>query len=88
MNSEVREYLSEIGRRGGRRSRRVLDPDTARTMVNVREAKRAYKAFHTMCFWSFDPEFRVGVSDISWVAEQLRKNGNRQAWEVANRICL
>lgn len=88
MKSEVRRYLSEIGRRGGRKSKRVLDPAMARTMVRVREAKRAYRTFHTMCFWSYDPDLQVGMSDISWVAEQLRKNGNRETWEVAARLCL
>lgn len=35
-----RRYLAEIGRRGGMKSRRVLDPDTARRMVAIREARR------------------------------------------------
>jgi hypothetical protein len=39
--SILRNYLSEIGRRGGIRSRRVLDPQTARRMVEIREARRA-----------------------------------------------
>ena len=36
-------YLAEIGRRGGIKSRRVLEPETARQMVRVREARRAIK---------------------------------------------
>jgi hypothetical protein len=39
--SSLRQYLAEIGRRGGIRSRRVLDPETARRMVRIREARRA-----------------------------------------------
>jgi hypothetical protein len=39
--SPLRKYLAEIGRRGGIRSRRVLDPETARRMVAIREARRA-----------------------------------------------
>ena len=39
--SVLREYLAEIGRRGGIRSRRVLDPETARRMVAIRETRRA-----------------------------------------------
>jgi hypothetical protein len=34
--SSVRSYLAEIGRRGGTKSRRTLDPDAARDMVRVR----------------------------------------------------
>lgn len=37
----VREYLAEIGRRGGIKSRRTLEPETARRMVAIREARRA-----------------------------------------------
>ena len=39
--SKIQRYLAEIGGRGGRKSRRTLDPETARQMVRVREAKRA-----------------------------------------------
>lgn len=41
--SNVNRYLAEIGRRGGIRSRRTLDPDTARRMVRIREARRAIR---------------------------------------------
>ncbi|MGH7677692.1 MAG: hypothetical protein ACRENU_04440 [Gemmatimonadaceae bacterium] len=41
--SDVRRYLAKIGRRGGMRSRRVLDPQTARQMVDIRENRRAAK---------------------------------------------
>jgi len=53
----------------------------------VREARRAYRSFHAECFWSFDPEYRIGSSDIAWVAEQLRKHGGRDAWETAGKLC-
>ena len=36
----VNRYLAEIGRRGGIKSRRVLEPATARRMVQIREARR------------------------------------------------
>ena len=37
----VTKYLSDIGRRGGIKSRRTLDPETSRRMVAIREARRA-----------------------------------------------
>lgn len=37
----LREYLAEIGRRGGLASRRELTPSHAKQMVAIREAKRA-----------------------------------------------
>jgi hypothetical protein len=87
VNPAVRTYLSEIGRRGGRKSRRALDPAIAREMVRVREARRAYRRFHASCFWSFDPGYRIGPADVAWVAEQLRRHGGREAWEIARKLC-
>jgi hypothetical protein len=87
MERRVKEYLAEIGRRGGRKSRRVLDPDTARAMVRIREARRLYRRFHAKCFWSFDPDYRIESSDIAWVAEQLRRHGGHDAWEAAGKLC-
>jgi hypothetical protein len=87
MERSVKAYLADIGRRGGRKSRRALDPETARAMVRVREARRAYRRFHAECFWSFDPAYRIGSSDVAWVAEQLRKHGGRDAWETARKLC-
>ena len=87
MEPKVKAYLAEIGRRGGKKSRRTLDPGTARMMVRVREARRVYRRFHAQCFWSYDPAYRIGPSDIPWVAEQLRRHGGRDAWEIASRLC-
>jgi hypothetical protein len=87
VESKVRAYLAEIGRRGGKKSRRALSPDTARNMVRVREARRVYRKLHAKCFWSFDPDYRIGPSDIDWVVEQLRKHGGRNEWEIASRLC-
>ena len=86
MNKEISAYLATIGRLGGKRSRRVLTPESAQLMVKVREARRAFKRFYNQCFWSFDPEYKVGLADVEWVATQLRKNGGRVAWEVASKL--
>ena len=77
---------SEIGRRGGRKSRRTLDPEVARQMVRVREARRAYRRFHASCFWSYRPDLEIGSDDVEWVAERLMRNGDREAWQVAARL--
>lgn len=87
MDEEVRRYLADIGRRGGRKSRRRLSSETARDMVRVREARRAYKRFHTTCFWSYRPDLQIDLVDVPWVAEQLMKHGNREAWAVGSRLC-
>ena len=87
MNEEIRSYLSEIGRRGGRRSRRTLDPETARSMVKVREARRLFRKYHATCFWSSPPDLDIGKNDVEWVARTLMKNGNLEAWRAAQRLC-
>lgn len=80
-------YLAEIGARGGRKSRRTLEPEAARAMVRVREARRAFTRFRTTCFWSYRPDLVIGADDVPWVAEQLMKHGNREAWRVGARLC-
>lgn len=87
MNTSTRRYLATIGRRGGLKSRRQLDPETARQMVRLREARRAYRQFHARCFWSSPPDLRIEAADIAWVAAQLMKYGGREAWEKAARLC-
>ncbi len=87
MTPEIRRYLAEIGRKGGRKSRRHLAPEQARVMVKVREARRAFRRFRTRCFWSFDPEYRVKASDLGWVADELMKHGDREAWVLGSRLC-
>ena len=82
-----KQYLQQIGRRGGLKSRRTLDPEAARDMVRVREARRAFRRFRATCFWSYRPDLIIQSADVPWVAEQLRKHGNREAWRVAARLC-
>lgn len=87
MDDAVKKYLSKIGQKGGRRSRRTLDSDSAKAMVRVREARRAYRRYGAACFWSCDPAYLVTLSDLPWVAEQLMKYGDRQAWELGVKLC-
>lgn len=87
MDESVRAYLARIGRKGGRRSRRSLDSETARDMVRVREARRAYRRFHASCFWSHSPDLEIGLEDVPWVAETLMKHGNREAWRIGRSLC-
>jgi len=65
----------------------MLDSRTAREMVRVREARRAFRRFHSQCFWSYDPELVIKSRDISWVAGELMKNGGREAWKAGARLC-
>jgi hypothetical protein len=85
VSSEIRSYLSQIGRKGGSKSRRSLSPQQARLMVAVRLARQAYQDFRIQCFWSFGDQI-ITPAKVAWVADQLRRNGNRSAWRRAARI--
>jgi hypothetical protein len=37
-------------------------------MVKVREARRAFHDFYASCFWSYDPNYRITLQDVPWVA--------------------
>ena len=43
MDDAVRKFLSEIGRKGGKKSKRTLTSEQARKMVEAREKKRKRK---------------------------------------------
>ena len=86
MRKDVRDYLAEIGRRGGQKSRRTLNPAAARQMVAVREARRAFRRYRTACFWSYRADLAIGARDAAWVAEQLMKHGNREAWQIGKSL--
>ena len=87
MDPRLREYFAEIGRRGGRASKRELEPEKAREMVRIREARRAYHRYYHKCFWYCTPDLIIAVDDVPWVAEQLRKYGGRKAWDAAAKLC-
>ena len=65
----------------------MLDPATARDMVKVREARRAFRRFHALCFWSYRADLTIARADVPWVAEQLMKHGNRETWRVGAKLC-
>ena len=44
--SNISAYLARIGRRGGIKSRRTLESDVARRMVEIREARRVARRAH------------------------------------------
>jgi len=87
MKPEIQKYLAEMGRRGGLKSRRHLPSATAKEMVRIREARRAYRKFYDRCFWSFDPNYTIRSNDIQWVAEELMKNGGRSGYLVGAKLC-
>ena len=72
----IRRYLAEIGARGGRKSRRVLDPETARAMVRAREARRIVRRAAELDrerLRAMTPEKKLQLQQALW----------RQAWSLA-----
>ncbi len=87
MNPEIRDYMAQIGRRGGLRSKRALAPSEARNMSYIREIRRAYREFHAQCFWSNPKEYRPNLNDAPWIISQLKKSGGMAGWKRATRLC-
>jgi hypothetical protein len=87
VEAKLRAHFSQLGRRGGQKSRRKLTAEQARTLVRIREAGRAYRRFHTQCFWSFKPDLRVTEADLAWVAERLMTFGGRAGLELGAKLC-
>ena len=85
--STVTKYLSSIGRKGGKKSRRILSGEDARKMVRVREARRAFRRFHSQCFWYLRPDMRVTLADVPEIARGLRQNGGRRGFLLAAKLC-
>jgi hypothetical protein len=64
MKNEVREYLSEIGRRGGSKSRRVLTPAQAhamRAMVPVEVENRRVPGLGTIVLIKRKDQYGVKI---------------------------
>lgn len=71
--ASISRYFAEIGRRGGIRSRRTLDPEVARRMVQIREARRIAQRANTSA--------RLGgkASDTSAAAQAIQDDLLRRA---------
>ena len=86
LTKATRTYFAEIGRRGGKKSRRALSRKQAQKMVAVRLARSAYRKFGAACFWPYVSNLQITAANADWVAMQLRRNGNLAAWQIALRI--
>jgi hypothetical protein len=86
-NAAIRAYLSSIGRRGGRKSRRMLTPEQARDMVRIREAKRAFRLYYAQCFWYMEPEIKITKAELAFIARGLRTYGGHEGYRLADTIC-
>ena len=82
----AQRHLAGISRCGGPTSRPAPLAGPARKKEAVRLAQAAYQKFGTLCFWSYRTDIAITAKNAAWVADQLRRNGSRAAWQEAARI--
>ena len=87
MSRHRKHTHASAGRIGGTVSKRSLDPETARRMVRVREARRLFTKHRLTCFWSSRADLTITAADVAWVAEQLCTYGGMPEWLEAQRLC-
>ena len=82
MERKVKAYLAEIVRRGGRKSRSSSGPrDGAGVGTCARGAIGRTGDSRPSASDRSIADYGIGLSDVAWVAEQLRKHGGRDAWD-------
>jgi hypothetical protein len=86
-DSSIRAYLARIGRKGGAKSRRRLSSADARNMVRLREAGRAFRRFHSQCFWFMKEDMDVTLVDVPEIVRGLRQHGGRDGYLLAAKLC-
>lgn len=87
MDKNVKTYLAEIGRVGGKKSRRTLSKDQARQMVKVREAKKAFKEYYSRCFWHLKSDLEITEDNLYLIIKGLKNYGDRRAFLIASKLC-
>lgn len=87
MEQALKRYLSDIGRRGGLKSRRKLSPSEATLMVKIREAKKAFKEYYSLCFWHLKPDLKITRDNLHLIVKGLKNHGDRRAFNIASRLC-
>jgi hypothetical protein len=86
-DKNVKAYLAEIGRKGGKKSRRKLTAEQSREMIRVRESQRAFRRFYAQCFWYMREDLRVSGADIPEIVRGLRQYGGREGFLLAEKLC-
>jgi hypothetical protein len=50
-------------------------------------AQRAFREFHSRCFWFMREDLTVEAKDFPAIIRGLRSHGNREAFFVAAKLC-
>lgn len=57
------------------------------TAEKVALAQAAYRQYRALCFWYARPDLKLGPLDLEWVAQGLRRYGNRETFLLAAKLC-
>ncbi len=53
----------------------------------VELARKCFREFYAQCFWFMREDAAITEADLPWVADKLRKYGNRRAFLLAAHLC-
>ena len=63
----------------------AISPDVPESLLEA--ARALVRQFFSGCFWFRHPDAEIqNADDIRVVIENLRENGNHQAWRAAQRL--
>jgi hypothetical protein len=63
------------------------DADAEARQRRLELARKAYKDFHALCFWSYRPDAEILEDDIPWVVRGLRHNGGHKGYRIVTDLC-
>jgi hypothetical protein len=50
-------------------------------------AQRAFKQFHSRCFWFMRADAQITEEDVPYICQRLRADGGREGFFLAAKIC-
>jgi hypothetical protein len=50
-------------------------------------AQRAYREYHSQCFWSYRPDLIITEDKIPFVMRGLRKYGGHRGYKIVAELC-
>jgi hypothetical protein len=62
----------------------ITDTDRQR---RLELARKAFKEFYTMCFWSYRPDLEITEDKIPFIIRGLREQGGHAGYRVAAELC-
>ena len=61
--------------------------DTSARQRRIELARKAFKTFHTQCFWSYREDADITEDKIPFVIRGLREHGGLAGYQIAAELC-